>query len=61
MVEFDAVRDLNRLRLSETGDPEIETRINAYETAFRMQTAAPQAMDVRSAALRMLQARCMRA
>jgi Protein of unknown function (DUF1501) len=46
-AEFiDAVRDLNRLRLDATGDPEIETRINAYETAFRMQTAAPEVMDL---------------
>ncbi len=43
---IDAVRDLNRLRLQETGDPEIETRINAYETAFRMQTAAPEVMNL---------------
>ena len=43
---IDALRDLNRLRLGETGDPEIETRINAYETAFRMQTAAPEVMDL---------------
>jgi uncharacterized protein (DUF1501 family) len=43
---IDAVRDLNRLRLSETHDPEIETRINAYETAFRMQTAAPEVMNL---------------
>jgi len=42
----DAVRDLNRLRLGAVGDPEIETRISAYETAFRMQTAAPEVMDL---------------
>ncbi|MBM3992937.1 MAG: DUF1501 domain-containing protein [Planctomycetes bacterium] len=43
---IDVVRDLNRMRLNETGDPEIETRINAYETAFRMQTAAPEVMNL---------------
>ena len=43
---IDAVRDLNRLRLDVTADPEIETRIAAYETAFRMQTAAPEVMDL---------------
>jgi hypothetical protein len=43
---IDAVRELNRLRLGETNDPEIETRINAYETAFRMQTAAPEVMNL---------------
>jgi hypothetical protein len=44
---LDAVRDLNRLRFDSVGDPEIETRIAAYETAFRMQTAAPEVMDLR--------------
>ncbi len=43
---IDAVRDLNHLRLESVGDPEIETRTTAYETAFRMQTAAPQVMDL---------------
>ncbi len=43
---IDAVRDMNRLRLGATGDPEIETRIAAYETAFRMQTAAPEVMNL---------------
>ena len=28
------------------GDPEIATRINAYEMAFRMQTRAPELMDL---------------
>ena len=41
-----AVRDLNRLRLDATGDAEIETRIAAYEMAYRMQTAAPELMDL---------------
>ena len=43
----DAVRDLNMRRLSETGDDEIATRINAYEMAYRMQTSAPELMDIR--------------
>lgn len=43
---IDAVRDLNHMRLDAVGDPEIETRIAAYETAFRMQTAAPEVMDI---------------
>jgi hypothetical protein len=42
----DAVGDLNKLRLGATGDPEIETRIAAYEMAYRMQTAAPELMDL---------------
>ncbi len=42
----EAVKDLNKLRLEATGDPEIETRIAAYEMAYRMQTAAPELMDL---------------
>ena len=40
------LRKLNELRLDATGDPEIATRINSYEMAFRMQKAAPDAMDL---------------
>jgi hypothetical protein len=43
---YDTVGLLNRERLSATGDPEIMTRINAYEMAFRMQTSAPDLMDL---------------
>ena len=42
-----AVRELNLKRLVETGDEEIATRINAYEMAYRMQTSAPELMDIR--------------
>ncbi|MEZ5304441.1 MAG: DUF1501 domain-containing protein [Verrucomicrobiales bacterium] len=45
---YDAVGALNKARLEETGDPEILTRLNAYEMAFRMQTSAPELMDVGS-------------
>jgi hypothetical protein len=41
-----AVKDLNLQRLVETGDPEIATRIAAYELAYRMQTSAPEAIDL---------------
>ncbi|MCS6863618.1 MAG: DUF1501 domain-containing protein [Gemmataceae bacterium] len=41
----EAVRDLNKLRHDVTGDPEIQTRIAAYEMAYRMQTSAPELMD----------------
>jgi hypothetical protein len=43
---IEAVRDLNLARLVETGDPEISTRIAAYEMASRMQTSAPELIDV---------------
>ncbi len=40
-------RELNLKRLVETGDEEIATRINAYEMAYRMQTSAPELMDLK--------------
>lgn len=43
---FDVVRDLNGARLGVVGDPEIATRITAYETAYKMQASAPELMDV---------------
>jgi hypothetical protein len=43
---LDAVRDLNQIRHEAVGDPEIATRINSYEMAFRMQSVAPDVMDV---------------
>ena len=42
---LDLIRSLNQRRLGVTGDPEISTRINAYEMAYRMQTRAPELMD----------------
>ena len=45
---IDLIRHLNRQRESLMGDPEIETRINAYEMAFRMQARAPELMDLTS-------------
>jgi hypothetical protein len=42
----DAVADLNRHRQGIVGDPEIATRIEAYEMAYRMQTSAPELMDI---------------
>ncbi len=43
---IDAIRDLNLARLVETGDQEITTRISAYEMAFRMQSSAPELIDL---------------
>jgi len=43
---LDAIRRLNEMRLGATGDPEIATRINSFEMAFRMQSSAPELMDL---------------
>jgi hypothetical protein len=43
---LDAVGTLNRERFAAVGDPEITSRINAYEMAFRMQTSVPGLMDL---------------
>ncbi|MDB6111121.1 MAG: hypothetical protein JWR69_2871 [Pedosphaera sp.] len=43
---IDAIRDLNLQRLVETGDAEIETRISAYEMAYRMQSSGPELIDL---------------
>src|SRR5436309_15682931 len=40
------INKLNRLRQEAVRDPEIETRINSFELAFRMQTSVPELMDV---------------
>src|SRR5262245_7475815 len=45
---LDLITRLNRRRLAVTDDPEISTRINSYEMAFRLQTSAPELMDLRS-------------
>ncbi len=42
---LDLIGRLNRERLGIVGDPEIATRIDAYEMAYRMQTRAPELMD----------------
>jgi hypothetical protein len=43
---LETVNKLNHLRQGEVGDPEIATRINSYEMAFRMQQSAPDVMDI---------------
>ena len=43
---LDAMAELNRMRLQQFGDPEIETRISQYEMAYKMQTSVPDLMDL---------------
>ena len=43
---LDGVQEFNRMALGRVGDPEIQTRIEAYEMAYRMQTSVPDLMDI---------------
>jgi uncharacterized protein (DUF1501 family) len=43
---LDAINHLNQKHLDLVGDPEIATRINSYEMAYRMQSSAPELMDI---------------
>jgi hypothetical protein len=43
---LDVIRKMNQARLSVVGDPEIATRINSFELAFRMQSSVPELMDI---------------
>jgi hypothetical protein len=45
---LDVIEEMNRARLGIVGDPEIETRIASYEMAYRLQTSAPELMDLKS-------------
>ena len=43
---LDDIAELNKKRLADYGDPEIETRISQYEMAFKMQTSVPDLLDI---------------
>jgi hypothetical protein len=43
---IETIREMNLAALAESGDPEISTRISAYETAYRMQTSGPELIDL---------------
>ncbi|HEX4128856.1 MAG TPA: DUF1501 domain-containing protein [Pirellulales bacterium] len=45
---LDALERLNHEHLDDLADPEIASRISAYELAFRMQSAAPELIDLGS-------------
>ena len=43
-ASLDSLRRLNELALANNGDPEIVARIQSYETAYRLQSSAPELM-----------------
>jgi hypothetical protein len=43
---IEAIAALNQARFDATADPEIATRMGAYEVAFRMQSSAPELIDL---------------
>jgi len=45
---LDGLGKLNTAAFSQSGDPEIQTRIAQYEMAFRMQTSVPELVDISS-------------
>ena len=45
---LDRLGELNSINYKEFGDPEIQTRIQQYEMAYRMQTAVPELADLSS-------------
>lgn len=45
---FSLVNQLNEIRYSKIGDPEIATRIASFEMAARLQTSAPELMNLSS-------------
>ena len=46
-AQLDFLKQLNEDHLSATPDPVLESRINSYELAFRMQTSMPEIQDTR--------------
>jgi hypothetical protein len=51
---LDALNRLNELALESVGDPEVAGRIQSYEMAYRLQTSAPELMDLRGEPKQML-------
>jgi hypothetical protein len=45
-AQLDAIKELNSLRREETRDPKLDAQIAAYELAYRMQSAAPELVDL---------------
>ena len=47
-ASLDTLRKLNESALEESGDPETAARIQNYEMAYRLQSSAPELMDIAS-------------
>ena len=47
-ASLDTLQRLNDLALADSGDPETSARIQAFEMAYRMQSSAPELMDLAS-------------
>ncbi len=45
-ASLDSLQRLNQLSLQAVGDPEIAARIQSYEMAYRLQSSAPELMDL---------------
>ncbi|MEK6478087.1 DUF1501 domain-containing protein [Catalinimonas sp. 4WD22] len=43
---LDYIKEMNQIQQELSGDPEIESKIQQYEMAFRMQTSVPDAVDL---------------
>ena len=43
---IERINAFNRLKYEQTGDPEIEARIDAFQLAYRMQSSVPELMDI---------------
>ena len=52
---LDGVQQINQMKLEAVGDPEIATRIQAYEMAYRMQTSVPELMDIKNESPKILE------
>jgi hypothetical protein len=50
-----AIRDLNLAQFEDAGDPEIMTRVAAYEMAYQMQTSGPELIDFSKESARTLE------
>lgn len=45
-ASLDTLHELNQIALADSGDPAVASRIESYEQAFRLQTSAPELMDL---------------